>query len=123
MSPKQRPGRNGAKGAIWQRMVRGVVREEHGLCHLCLHFGAKTADHVIPITEAPEKALERKNIKSAHGYPHPCDVCSAAAGKPIYCNEIRGAYSIERARRRISELTGLKIGEDAPAQGPEGRPW
>ena len=122
-NPKKRPKRFGAEGSgVWPRMVKEVVRRDSGKCHLCQHFGAKSADHVIPVTEAPEKAMDMGNLRAAHSYPGGCDECSKAAartgGSRVYCNEIRGMGSIERARRLIEERTGLKLGI-TQTQAPE----
>jgi hypothetical protein len=43
-----------------------------------------------------------------------------AAGYPIYCNSIKGGYSVERARRIIEERTHLTLGEAGPFR-TEGR--
>jgi hypothetical protein len=103
-----------------------VVSRDSGICHICLHSGAKSADHVIPVTERPDLALDTSNMKAAHGYPHPCPECSSAAikrgGKNVYCNETRQAMSIARARRIIEERTGLNLGDGiAEHKGEEGR--
>jgi hypothetical protein len=119
--------RHRAEGAVWARIVRHVVTRDMGLCHICRHPGAESADHVLPVTERPDLARDAANLRAAHGWPHPCPTCSAAAvargGKPVYCNEVRQAMSVERARRVISERTGLSLG--APADGkPNGeRDW
>lgn len=130
MPPRRRPeskatarNRAGAEGSTWRRMVAQVVSRDLGVCHICGHPGAKSADHLIPVTERPDLARVPANLKAAHAYPRGCPVCSAAAsvkaGKVviIYCNEIRGAFSIERARRVIGEKTGKEI---APGQKTEG---
>lgn len=112
---------------MWRRMVKEVVRRDAGKCWICGHFGAKSADHVIPVTEAPELAMDLSNLKAAHSYPGGCTECSRASkdGRQIYCNEIKSAMSVERARRVIEERTGLPLTpatrDDAPEA--EGRPW
>lgn len=105
--------RHGAEGAVWRRIVTWVVNRDKGICHICTHAGATTADHLISVTERPDLALTHTNLKAAHAYPHACPVCSEAAerrgGKPVYCNEIKQGYSLERARRLIEERTGLSL--------------
>ena len=98
-------------------MVTQVVVRDHGKCHLCFHFGAHSADHLVPDTEGGLSTPD--NLKAVHAYPRGCGVCTAAAGKPVYCNEIRQYGSIERARRKIEERTGLRLAEIPYA--PEGR--
>jgi hypothetical protein len=101
--------------------VAHVVGRDFGVCHVCGHTEAKSADHILPVAERPDLELTASNLKAVHGWPHPCPVCSAAAvargGKPVYCNEIRSSMSTERARRIISERTGTRI---APGQKTEG---
>jgi hypothetical protein len=112
--------RGRAEGAVWRRIVQHVVSRDFGVCSICRHPGAKSADHVISVTERPDLDLAASNLKAAHGWPHPCETCSAAAvargGKPVYCNEVKQAMSLERARRVIAERTGLPLDKDAPAE-------
>jgi hypothetical protein len=134
-TPRRRPAqrtaternRHGAEGAVWHRIVTFVTGRDHGICHICGHAGAKIADHVIPVTERPDLALDAANLKAAHGYARggsgECETCSAAAGKPVYCNEIRGAMSVERARRVIETRTGLALGPQAGSQPQGERDW
>lgn len=124
MTPRRRTtarNRAGAEGAVWRRITAAVVSRDYGICHICGHPGATSADHdPYPVTERPDLARDPANMKAAHGYPHPCPVCSPAAVangyKPVYCNEIKQGMSVERARRIISERTGLTLGK------PEGKP-
>jgi hypothetical protein len=114
--------RAGAEGARWRRLVSYVIARDYGVCHICGHAGATEADHLEPVTENSERALDASNLKAAHGMK-PCPVCSQAAGKPVRCNQIRGAMSVARARRIIEERTGLKIGKEARPQVDNGREW
>jgi hypothetical protein len=71
------------------------------------HGGARQADHLISVADRPDLAFTLSNCRPAHGAPgNPCPVCARADGKPVYCNQLRGAMSIERARRLIAGLTG-----------------
>lgn len=99
-------------------MVPQVVQRDLGKCWICLHYGARSADHVIPDAEGGRASMD--NLKAAHGYPHQCLVCSEAAGEPIYCNQIKHALSLAHARRLIEERTGITIGDTGPSR-PEGR--
>ena len=77
------------------------------------HGGARQVDHVIPVTEQPGLAYAMSNCRPAHGAPgNPCRECSAAAGRSIHCNQLRGMGSVERARRIIAE----RIAEHASAR-------
>jgi hypothetical protein len=107
---------------------RAVVARQGGVCHLCSHGGARQADHVLSYADRPDLAWDPSNIRPAHGAPgNPCRECSAMAGRPVYCNQLRGPMSIERAKRVIAELT--RPGQDArpeprPKPDPDaGRPW
>ena len=63
-------------------------------------------DHLEPVTEHPERTWSLEHVRPAHGAPgNPCPVCSAAAGRKIHCNQLRGMGSVERARRIIAEMT------------------
>jgi hypothetical protein len=111
------------------RFVAMVVQRDKGLCWICGHWGSYSADHIIPVTEDPSKEWDLSNAKAAHAWPRGCTDCTYAArqlnpdAKPVYCNSIKGGYSVERARRIISERTGLRIGcEDRSVEG-QGRPW
>jgi hypothetical protein len=117
--PKRQPL---AEGRAWRRTVSQVVIRDMGKCHLCGHYGAKSADHLIPDTEGGRPVAA--NLKAVHAVGSPCPDCSIAAERPMYCNEIRNALSIERARRIITERTGLRlpVGDTGPS-GPEGREW
>lgn len=119
--------RYGAEGSVWRRIAAFVISRDRGICHICLHNGAGVPDHLIPVAERPDLALDAANMKAAHGYlktkDGACPVCSEAAGKPVYCNEIRGALSVERARRLIEQRTGLTLGTDAGSQPRGERDW
>jgi hypothetical protein len=123
---RQRPSRNGAEGALYRRIVKAVISRDFGVCHICGHPGANSADHLVPVTERPDLALNAANLKAAHGSPRPCPTCSAAAvargGKPVYCNEVKQGWSTERARRLIEQRTGLALVRDKSQPGGE-REW
>jgi hypothetical protein len=135
MPPRRRPpaksavrNRNGAEGALWRRITAYVVNRDRGTCWICGHPGAQSADHVIPVTERPDLAVTASNLKAAHGWPGGCPDCtraSAAKGgqKPVYCNEIRGMGSVERARRIITEKTGLALGVTPEDKARGEREW
>jgi hypothetical protein len=85
-------------------------------------YGANSADHIIPVTEAPDREWDETNIRPAHAWPKACPDCSVAAGRPVYCNSIKGGMSLERAQRKLREMTRLPIGLEAEhRRGPEGR--
>jgi len=84
-----------------------VIAAHSGICHICGHPGARQADHLESVTDRPDLAWKLSNCKPAHGAPgNRCRVCKAN------CNQLRGGYSVERARRIISEKTGR---ENPPA--------
>ena len=119
-SARGQSGGQHARGRRWEAFARAVIQRHGGLCHLCGHGGARSVDHVIAVAERPELEWELSNCRPAHNAPHNrCPVCG------LGCNQIRGALSIERAKRIIAE----RIAENAPPRGrPEpdtqaGRPW
>lgn len=60
-------GSHGRTTAQWARLRAQVLREEHGICWLCGQDGADTADHIVPLSEAPQLAYVRANLRAAHG--------------------------------------------------------
>ena len=127
--PRPTRNRHGAEGAIGKRIAKHVAGRDRGICHICGHSGATSPDHLVPVTERPDLALATANMKAAHGWPNPCETCSAAAtvkaGKEvkIHCNEIRGAMSVERARRIIEARTGLVLGPKTGGEPRGEREW
>lgn len=110
------------RGSRWASFARQVVDYYGGLCHLCDHGGARQADHLVPVTENPALAWVMSNCRPAHGAPgNPCPQCG------IYCNQVRGGLSVERARRIIAERSGARTPPNAETPGirdPDaGRPW
>jgi hypothetical protein len=89
------------------------------------HWQAYSADHIVPVTEDPSREWDLSNAKAAHAWPKGCPDCTIAAAKlgngPVYCNSIKGPMSVERARRLISERTGLQLLRTETR--PEGRDW
>lgn len=113
-------------------LIRARVFGAYGhVCWLriCQHPGARSVDHVEPVTERPDMAFALSNMRPAHGSRNPCPVCSEAAGRKVCCNQLKAGMSVERARRLIEGRTGLKIGELAQRKEPErvnadpGREW
>lgn len=133
--PKRR--RRPAASSRADAFAKHVVDYYGGLCHICGCGGARQADHLIPVTERPDLAFKLSNARPAHGAPgNACPVCSPRAGKPVYCNQLRGNGSVERAQRIIAERIAGKSPPEARTPGarggsrpePEphpdaGRPW
>lgn len=118
--------RRGAEGAVWRRIVQHILSRDMGICHICGHPGANSADHVISVAERPDLSLDAANLKAAHSHPAACPVCSPASiargGKPVYCNEIKQGMSTERARRIIEARTGITLGK-TPGDPRGERDW
>lgn len=111
-------------GSRWTRFSQLVFATYGDTCWICQHGGAKQVDHVESVTEHPELMWTLSNARPAHGAArkgNPCRVCSAAAGTGIHCNQLRGGYSVERARQIIADKTGLVIGSVKPAAARGGR--
>jgi hypothetical protein len=132
------------RGRRWEAYARAVVAQHGGICHLCglSHGGARQADHLIAAADRPDLAWVAANLRPAHGAPgNPCPVCSAAAAalarktgaspRRIYCNQLRSAMTVGRARRILAELTELEMpgerrqdpGGPAFPDPDAGRPW
>lgn len=68
----KRPGR---EGRPWRELRKWVKRTQR-VCHLCgepMDLAIKwpdprsfSVDHVVPISQAPELALSRANVRAAH---------------------------------------------------------
>lgn len=83
---------------------------------------------MISVADRPDLEWAASNICPAHGAPgNPCPVCSVECGQKIYCNQLRGAMSVERALRIIAEKREAHQGARPPAREmPDvtaGRPW
>ena len=118
-NPEPTANRPHARGSRWEAFARGVLRHYGDICHLCNHGGARSVDHLIVVTERPDLEWDLANCRPAHGYPHSCPVCH------LNCNQIRGGYSVDRAKRIIAE----RIAKNLPPKNrrepdPDaGRPW
>src|ERR1700731_2886828 len=90
-----------ATGHRWD-VFRQLVFATYGdVCHICLHGGAKTGDHLQSLTEHPELMYALSNCRPAHGCVMAagpqgtriatgyCATCSAMAGSRIFCNSIK----------------------------------
>lgn len=50
-----------------QRLHAYVIARDNGICWLCGHPGADTADHVIPVEQRPDLRHDATNLRAAHG--------------------------------------------------------
>lgn len=118
------PGRERAAGHRWETFCRLVFATYGDICWICGHGGAHQVDHVESVTEHPELKYVLSNCRPAHGAPgNSCSVCSKAARRPVNCNQVKGGYSIERARRRIAEITGVPEPPRVQKPDDQGREW
>lgn len=103
-------------GRQWARFAKYVVDYYGGLC-FCGHGGARTADHVIADTERPDREWRIEDFRPAHGTPgNPCPVCSRECGQNIWCNQLKGSGSVERALRVIAEKKAAHQGGKTPPE-------
>lgn len=54
------------RGTRAWRILRAQVLAASDRCYLCGRLGANTADHVIPVSERPDLALDPGNVAPAH---------------------------------------------------------
>lgn len=82
----------------FRKRAQFVIARDGGMCWLCGHAGAITADHVIPYKHWPKDANGQplpgldmpENMKAAHGtrgtaLANPCPTCGRL------CNQSRGS--------------------------------
>ena len=69
-----------------------MLQDHHGICHLCLHPGARQVDHTPPRKTLVRLGLDPGNpryLRPAHGSggktPNPCPTCG------LNCNQVKGA--------------------------------
>jgi hypothetical protein len=111
------PGRPRAAGSRWETFARSVIAFYGDVCHLCGHGGARGVDHLIPQTDRPDLVYVMSNCRPVHGTYNRCPVCRQ------HCNQVRGGYSIERARRILAERAPKAEPPRKPKPDESGRPW
>ena len=99
------------------RSFKPLVFATYGdVCHICGHGGARQVDHLESVTEHPELIFALSNVRPAHGAPgNRCLVCQQN------CNQLRGGYSVERARKLIQERSAQLPKPEPPKDN--GREW
>lgn len=75
-------------GSRQQKRARFVMLRDDGVCHVCGQAGADEVDHVVPIAEGGEDAVE--NLAPIHSRP---------------CHERKTQAEAARARRAVSRPT------------------
>jgi len=56
----------------WKTLTTAVVYRDSGICWKCGHEGAKTADHLVPVSQGGA-AWDTANLKAVHHAP--CPTC------------------------------------------------
>lgn len=115
------------KGGLWERIKAHILQRDHYKCVVCGHFGGPKSgmgiDHVIPLSECAVQGIapfDQRNLACIH-HSKPCAECQAAAlalgNKAGFCNAMKGAGSLERARQLVANRTGLTVYGVAPDAG------
>ena len=79
--------RHSPRDQAWFRLRREVLADSAGVCGICQHDGADTADHILPASTHPHLRYERANLRAAHGV-NGCPVCGRR------CNQERGTKPV-----------------------------
>lgn len=74
-------------GRPWQRRKARIIRRDSGICHICGHDGADSADHIVPVADGGTDA--DANLAAVHHDTGP------------RCNRVKGAGTTEDARQRL----------------------
>lgn len=75
------------------RRAKAEMHAKYGYtCWICGHDGAGEADHLNPLSLAPDQRVDPEAMRPAHGSYYPCThpTCVARKGKPRCCNQERG---------------------------------
>lgn len=56
----------------WKTITKAVIYRDSGICHICHHGGAKTADHIVPVSLGGEP-WSFANLKAVHHAK--CNTC------------------------------------------------
>lgn len=80
----------------WKTITTAVVYRDGGLCHLCHHEGAKTADHIVPVSLGGEP-WSLANLKAVHHAPCPtchrrCNLLAVVPTEPDDNGSYRAAW-------------------------------
>lgn len=100
-----RSGRNIGRAA---RKNAAQVLSQSDLCHLCGHYGARTADHIIPARDWPRGPDGRhlpglddvSNLAPAHGTIGNTGQVNRCPDCGRVCNQSRGANPLAALNRR-----------------------
>lgn len=106
-------------GHMMNRIRKFVLARDRYTCHLCGCPGADGIDHLVPAAECEARGISlmnADNMRAAHSR-RACPSCSAEAGRPVYCNSLRGNLSVPAARLKLSKILGRPVmGTDATAR-------
>jgi hypothetical protein len=89
-------GRNSSR--TFRKSAQFVIARDAGMCGICGHGGAVTADHIIsvkdwppgvPGVDYPDNLQAAHGTRRPHGVDNPCFVCDPRRGR--LCNQSKGA--------------------------------
>lgn len=87
-----RPSKHRA-GRPYRRAREQMFATYGDTCHICGHGGAGEADHLDPVSLAPDQPIDPHAMRPAHGANARCPTCGRA------CNTERGNKPITYAVR------------------------
>jgi 5-methylcytosine-specific restriction endonuclease McrA len=68
---------HGRRGAVWRRVRLKVLERDAWTCRYCGR-PANTVDHVVPLSDRPDLALEPSNLVAA------CRPCNSSKGRATH---------------------------------------
>lgn len=80
-------------GRRWTRLAHWTIQRDQGICWICGHPGADTADHLESVDAAPQREFDPTNLAAAHGAARPEYNCPGQYARGNYPGAIRPTWT------------------------------